>query len=119
MGSDCAYFSGPELSEEDKEDTIDFNLHSKITKKSKQRSNSDGEFADFDNQVIDDNDMILDDDNFDVTYEDEEADAYVSSRYDFMYSEDDTEQEDIRQSIHLREKMFYGDDKEEEKDFVT
>jgi len=35
--------------------------------------------------VIDD-DFIEED--FDVNYEEEEADAYISSQFDFMYSED-------------------------------
>lgn len=82
MGSDCGYFSGSGSKEDPEEETIDFNLQSKVTKPA---DNSDEEFADFQHQVIDD-DFIEED--FDVNYEEEEADAYISSQFDFMYSED-------------------------------
>ena len=52
---------------------------------------SDGEFADFQHQVIDDNDQIVED--FEVGYEDGAQDSYLQSQFDFMYSED-TERED-------------------------
>lgn len=53
--------------------------------------------------------------------EDQVEDSYLQSQFDFMYSEDSKQNQeeeepvpDIRTSIHLREKEFYGDDSEGE-----
>ena len=101
MGSDCAYFSGPE------DDTLNFKLEDSYhtAKKPKRVDSDDEDYSDFKHQQFspDDDEILM-----------EENDAYLSSQLDYMYSEDTNEQDLLRQSIKEREKEFYGDDDEEE-----
>lgn len=89
MGSDCAYFSGPG-SDEDldvEEDTFNFNLQEEIeTPKNNNPSNSGSDYADFQHQVIDDDDHIVED--FEVGFDEDVQDDYLQSQMDYMYSED-------------------------------
>lgn len=126
MGSDCAYFSGPEDASDDEEgfedQTFNFDLedqprpkkHQTAQKVKQDALSSDGEFADFQHQVIDDNDQIVED--FEYGYEDGPQDSYLQSQFDFMYSEDtETEgEEELRKSMKEREKEFYGEDVEDQ-----
>ena len=101
MGSDCAYFSGPE------EDTLNFKLEDgyHTAKKAKQVDSDNEDYSDFKHQQFspDDDEILM-----------EENDAYLSSQLDYMYSEDTSENDLLRQSIKEREKEFYGDDDEED-----
>ena len=126
MGSDCAYFSGNDEVEDEgvdeDDETFNFNLEDGPRQKpadhqKNRKQTSESDYDDFENQVIDENDQIVED--FEVAFEEDEQDSYVQSQFDFMYSEDtdaneEKEEEMLRQSIKKREKDFYGDDEAEE-----
>ena len=103
MGSDGGYFSGAG------EDPAELSNDAK---------NSDDDYADFEHQNIEDDADFIEDD-FDVNEEDLEIqDSYLTSQFDFMYSSDSMNEEEIRQSFKQREKEFYGDDEQEEEKVV-
>jgi hypothetical protein len=82
MGSDGGYFSGP--GPESDENSVEI-VEDGDNKEAVQ--NSDDEYADFEYQQIDENDFIEDD--FDVNEELEPIeDSYLTSQFDYMYSED-------------------------------
>ena len=79
MGSDCAYFSGPE-------DVPDSDIKQK---ERKNNDDSDDEFKDFQKQTFDNGDVLINnDDDFGIPVDDDEdliEDSYLQSQLDYMY----------------------------------